>query len=114
MILYYLLKVFIIRSKDILNGNDTSVCNTSAVHQLETYSFEHNHQSLTARLRNKNYQTKSLLPTPLSDMSICHIMPTYSSKHEIIRQYSYRKLFTKQYQMIHRHDLIPIKQCKLE
>ncbi|CAF0914671.1 unnamed protein product [Adineta steineri] len=56
------------------------------------------------------------LQPSLSNISILHVIPTFSSNnevHQITRQYSYRESLTQRYRNNHTHQTIPIKQCKI-
>ncbi|CAF0914061.1 unnamed protein product [Adineta steineri] len=73
-------------------------------------------QSLNCHLNTTNYKTEKVLQPSLSNISILHVIPTFSSNnevHEITRQYSYRESLTKRYRNNHTHQNIPIKQCKI-
>jgi len=65
------------------------------IHQ-DPSNKEHN-QSVNLYLNNRKYPAKKSLATPLSDVSIFHSLNSQPT-----------------YQNIHRHNNIPINQCKLE
>ncbi|CAF4205051.1 unnamed protein product [Adineta steineri] len=72
--------------------------------------------SLNYHPNTTNYKTEKVLQPSLSNISILHVIPTFSSNnevHEITRQYSYRESLTKRYRNNHTHQNIPIKQCKI-
>ncbi|CAF1048343.1 unnamed protein product [Rotaria sp. Silwood1] len=86
-------------------------------YKIESYLLKDNKkhdQSVNFHLNDINYQAAKILLTPLSKISICHLIPTYSSNDQIIRRYSYQESLTKSYRNIHMYNnSMPIKQCKL-